>query len=443
MRKNIVVLGAAESGVGAALLAQAKGFEVFVSDRGKIAPAYKQELEQAGIPFEEEQHTEERILQADEVIKSPGIPEKAAMVQQIRAKGIPVSSEIDFAARYTQARILAITGTNGKTTTTLLAYHLLKESGWNVGLAGNIGKSFAKSVLEDAHDFYVLEVSSFQLDDIHSFKPEAAMLLNITPDHLDRYHYQMDLYAASKFRIAAYMDAQGLFIYNGSDEYLCSQMPKHPMACRQAAFHLQDYTHDSLHVRLHDGSEALFEELPLRGPHNGMNMSAAIMAAYFMGLSVEQIRKVLPSFRNTAHRLEEVGAIRGVRFVNDSKATNVDAARYALDSFREPLVWVAGGTDKGNDYALIDALVRRNVKALICLGVDNGKLLEAFGDLPEVRQTQDVRQAVAWGLELAAPGEVVLLSPCCASFDLFKNYEDRGNQFRQAVLDLKQEEEPA
>ncbi|MBO2007849.1 UDP-N-acetylmuramoyl-L-alanine--D-glutamate ligase [Hymenobacter negativus] len=453
-KKNIVILGAAESGVGAALLAQAKGHTVFVSDRGAIQPDYKQQLTQAGIEFEESQHTLERILQADEVIKSPGIPEKAPVIQALREKNIPIISEIEFAGRYTKAKCICITGTNGKTTTTLLTYHLLKEAGLSVGLAGNVGYSLAEQVIEDKFDYYVVELSSFQLDDTHEFQPWIAILLNITPDHLDRYGYSLESYAQAKLRITRNLDSSGAFIYNADDEVTNKYFQSAFLQTRQLPFslhhrhdvHLAGYyvAEDLLCTNLapglaEDGVELSTANSPLIGQHNRQNTLAAVLAARVAGLEISQIEAALATFQNADHRLQLVGEVNGARYINDSKATNVEAAWYALDGIHQPIVWIAGGTDKGNDYSSLLNLAERRVKALICLGVDNAKLRASFDDLvPHVEETQSMADAVARATAHAAPGDVVLLSPCCASFDLFKNYEDRGRQFAAAVQALHQ-----
>ena len=452
MQNFVVILGAAESGVGAALLAQAKGHTVFVSDRGAIQPDYKDKLVQAGIEFEENQHTLERILQADEVIKSPGIPEKAPVIQALREKKTPVISEIEFAGRYTRAQCICITGTNGKTTTTLLTYHLLKEAGLSVGLAGNVGFSLAEQVIADAHDYYVVELSSFQLDDTYDFQPWIAVLLNITPDHLDRYDYSLEHYAQAKLRIVRNQDSEGTFIYNADDENIqryfksalrpVHQMPfslHHRPDIDLAAYYESE---DLLCVDMLPGYCSETEKIstansPLIGQHNRQNTLAAVLAARVAGLSTGQIETALATFQNADHRLQVVGEINGVRFINDSKATNVEAAWYALDGLHQPIVWIAGGTDKGNDYSSLLHLAEARVKALVCLGVDNAKLHASFDSIvPQVEETQSMADAVARAAALAAPGDVVLLSPCCASFDLFKNYEDRGRQFAAAVGEM-------
>jgi UDP-N-acetylmuramoylalanine--D-glutamate ligase len=451
--KNIVVLGAAESGVGAALLAQAKGYGVFVSDRGAIQPQYKDKLTQAGIEFEENQHTLDRILQATEVIKSPGIPEKAPVIQALREQKTPIVSEIEFASRYTQARYIAITGTNGKTTTTLLTYHLLKEAGYNVGLAGNIGYSLAEQVIENKFDYYVLELSSFQLDDIAFFQPWIALLLNITPDHLDRYDYSMANYAEAKLRLVRNQDSDCYFIYNADDENIQRHFKAALRPMRQLPFSLHHRPDYQLGGYYKEEQKICFDLLPgyysttelistaksaLIGEHNRQNVLAAIMAARVAGVERAVIERALGTFHNADHRLQQVAEIDGVQYINDSKATNVEAAWYALDGIKRPIVWIAGGTDKGNDYATLQPLAGQKVKALVCLGVDNAKLRAAFADhVPHLEETQSMADAVARAAALASPGDVVLLSPCCASFDLFKNYEDRGRQFAAAVQALK------
>ena len=443
--KNLVILGAAESGVGAALLAQAKGYAVFVSDRGKIKPDYKAKLTQANIEFEENTHTLDRILAADEVVKSPGIPEKAPVIKALREEKIPIVSEIEFASRYTKARYIAITGTNGKTTTTLLTYHLLKEAGFNVGLAGNIGYSLAEQVIEDKFEYYVLELSSFQLDDIEFFQPWIALLLNITPDHLDRYDYSMQKYAEAKLRIARNQDSSCAFIYNADDENIQNYFKAALRPMRQLPFslhHRPDFQlggyyeeENELRLDLLPGYYSKTEKInttnsPLIGEHNRQNVLAAILAARVAGADCAAIEQALATFHNADHRLQTVAKIGGVEYINDSKATNVEAAWYALDGVKSDLVWIAGGTDKGNDYAPLQPLAQQKVKALICLGVDNAKLIAAFTPyVPHLAEARSMADAVRQATAQAAPGNVVLLSPACASFDLFQNYEDRGRQF--------------
>ena len=448
--QKIVVLGGGESGVGAALLAQAKGFDVFLSDRGSLAESYRSTLQNAGIPFEEGQHTEERILTASEVIKSPGIPATVPLVKKLRAQGIPVISEIEFAARYTNARLIGITGSNGKTTTTLLIYHLLKTAGLNVGLAGNIGDSFAEQVITDTFDYFVLELSSFQLDDMYQTHLNVMVLLNITPDHLDRYDYNFEQYIASKFRILQNALPEDDFIYFAESQPIRAELARHMPAVQALPISLTTlvspggYLTDGQLIATNRGQSFTLAqaETPLRGPHNAINMLAAILAAQSVGVSKEAIETGLKTFQNAAHRLEPAGTINGVQFINDSKATNVDSVFYALSSMEAPVIWIAGGLDKGNDYSQLDELVSQKVKALICLGVDNHKLVDYFGNtLSAIHETQQVEEAVAQGLAWAQPGDVVLLSPACASFDLFRNYEDRGNQFKAAVRNLMMNDE--
>ncbi|GAB4039921.1 UDP-N-acetylmuramoyl-L-alanine--D-glutamate ligase [Spirosoma jeollabukense] len=443
--KKIVVLGGGESGVGAALLAQAKGFDVFLSDKSALKDRYRITLQTAGIRFEEGQHTEDQILRATEVIKSPGIPATAPLVQKLRAQGTPIISEIEFAARYTKAKLIGITGSNGKTTTTLLIYHLLKTAGFNVGLAGNIGDSFAEQVINDTFDYYVLELSSFQLDGMYDTHLDVMILLNITPDHLDRYGYDFRNYIASKFRILQNAHPDDQFIYFAESQPILDELAKRQPIVDRLPISLQTsvapggYLADGqLITQYKEHSFAIAQaETPLRGPHNAINMLAAILAAQAVGIMKEAIETGLKTFQNAAHRLEPAGIINGITFINDSKATNVDSVFYALASMDAPTIWIAGGQDKGNDYHQLDELVRQKVKALICLGVDNHKLVDYFGGkVSAIYETQLITDAIAKGLEWGQSGDVVLLSPACASFDLFKNYEDRGNQFKAAVKKL-------
>ena len=453
---HIVILGAAESGVGAALLAQAKGHTVFVSDRGPIQADYKQQLTAAGIAFEESQHSLDKILAADEVVKSPGIPEKAPVIQALREKGTPIISEIELAGRYTRAKCICITGTNGKTTTTLLIYHLLKSAGLRVGLAGNVGFSLAEQVIADKFDYYVVELSSFQLDDTHDFQPWVSILLNITPDHLDRYGHSLEHYAQAKLRITRNLDGSGAFIYNADDEVTGKYFQSAFLETRQLPFslhhrrdiHLAGYytaenvlcTNLSPGLDEAGGVEVSTAHSPLIGQHNRQNTLAAVLAARVAGLSTGQIEAALATFQNADHRLQVVGEINGVRYINDSKATNVEAAWYALDGIQRPIIWIAGGTDKGNDYGSLHQVAAHRVKVLVCLGVDNAKLMAEFAPfIFSIEETQSMADAVARAAALAAPGDVVLLSPCCASFDLFKNYEDRGRQFIQCVKERMSE----
>ncbi|WP_428654069.1 UDP-N-acetylmuramoyl-L-alanine--D-glutamate ligase [Runella sp.] len=442
---KVVVLGGGESGVGAALLAQAKGFDVFLSDKGALSEDYRDILTANNIPFEEGQHSESRILAADEVIKSPGIPDKVPLIKKLYEQGTSVISEIEFAARYTKAKKIAITGSNGKTTTTLLIYHLLKSAGINVGLAGNIGESFAKQVINDTFDWFVLELSSFQLDNMYQFKADVGVLLNITPDHLDRYEYTFQKYVDSKFRLLQNMQPTDDFIYFSENEAIAAELNKKqfnvnhlPISFVKKESNGGFFKDGLLHLIRHPRTfDIRADELPIKGPHNAINAMAATLAAMAVGLTDEQIRNGLLTFQNAAHRLEPVAKINDIQFINDSKATNVDSVYYALNSFDTPIIWIAGGLDKGNDYTQIEDLVRRKVKALICLGKDNSKLLSFFTPIvPVIIETQDVNKAVSHAVSLGIPDEIVLLSPACASFDLFKNYEDRGNQFKAAVLNF-------
>lgn len=447
--KKIIILGGGESGVGAALLAKAKGFEVFLSDKGLLSDKYKEILAQNNIPFEEGEHTESQILDADEVIKSPGIPDKVELIKKLHSLKIPVISEIEFATRYTKAKIVAITGSNGKTTTTLLIYHILKNAGLNVGLAGNVGESFAKQVIEDTFDYFVLELSSFQLDNCYNFKADIAILLNITPDHLDRYNYEFQNYIESKFRVLQNMNASDDFIYFQESEALASELLKRndltvnllPISLvgetRQGGY----LENEVLKVNYKNESfEFPQAELPIKGSHNVINSLAAILVSKSLGLANEQITSGLKSFQSVEHRLEPCGEIKGVKYVNDSKATNVDSVFYALGSFDEPIILIMGGVDKGNDYRQIEKLVEQKVKALICMGKDNSKLLEFFGKkVPMIFSVDNLQKAVQLSADLGTEGDVVLLSPACASFDLFKNYEDRGRQFKEAVAGLMNE----
>jgi len=432
---KVVVLGAGESGLGAAILAKQKGHTVFVSDRGGIKEKYKNELEALGLEYEAHQHSEDRILGADIVIKSPGIPDKVPLVQQLVSKGIPVISEIEFAGRYTDSKIIGITGSNGKTTTTKLTYHLLKTAGFDVAMVGNVGKSFARSVAEGSHPYYVLELSSFQLDGIYEFRPDIALLLNITPDHLDRYDYQMEKYIQSKFRVTRSQSEEDVFIYNANNEnitsYLAENQPKAKcLAIGEASIQGRSFQMDGTSYTL-DGSQLL-------GMHNCMNAQFAVKAASLWGATPEQMQAALLSFVPVEHRMEKVATISEVVYINDSKATNVDAAYFALDAMKQPLVWIAGGQDKGNDYEMLKPLIAEKARVMICLGADNRKLIENFGSLVEVvEEAKSAEEAVAKAAALAKAGEAVLLSPACASFDLFDNYEQRGLLFKEAVLRRK------
>ena len=449
MNERVAILGAGESGTGAAILAKVKGYDVFVSEGSQIREKYRIELSKENIAFEEGIHTDNLILNAQLVIKSPGVPDKAEIVKKVKASGIPMIDEIEFASRHTKGKIIAITGTNGKTTTTLLTNHLMKNAGLNVALAGNVGFSMARQVAEQQHDWYVLEISSFQLDGTKKFQPEIAVLLNITPDHLDRYEYNMQNYVDSKFRMLQNMDSTQHFIYFNDDPIIGNEVrlrninpKKVPVSLKPTSEVPVRFDGEQMSFELKESFKISQSKTTLKGPHNLINTMAAVSAVYMAGVPVDAIRAGLKTFKNAPHRLESVAVIKGVEFVNDSKATNVDSVVYGLGSYTGPLIWIAGGVDKGNDYSIIKDEVKKKVKALICLGKDNGKLKDSFGDvLKQIYETQDVKELVHRALEVAAPGDVVLLSPACASFDLFKNYEDRGNQFRRAVLDLRDEVE--
>lgn len=445
MKKRIVILGAGESGVGSAILAQKQGFDVFVSDMGTIKEKYRKELQDKAILFEEKQHTELLILNTDEVIKSPGIPDKAPLIQKLLQKGIPVISEIEFAGRYTNAFTVCITGSNGKTTTTMLTYELLKQAGLKVGLAGNVGFSFARQVAENNFDHFVLELSSFQLDGMFNFKADIAVLMNITPDHLDRYDYKMENYIDSKFRIAQNQDQSNYFIYCTDDPILTDALKTRSVHSKMLPFGFNTnstegaYTENSqmyINVNQNELSMSMID-LALQGKHNVYNSMAAAIAAKVIKIRNEKIRECLTSFQGVEHRLERYLKVHGIDFINDSKATNVNSTWYALESMNKPVVWIAGGVDKGNDYSELIPLVKEKVKALICLGTDNEKLKEIFGTVvPTLIETQSMDEAVKNSYFLGKKGDVVLLSPACASFDLFNNYEDRGEQFKQAVKQL-------
>ncbi|MBO4371195.1 MAG: UDP-N-acetylmuramoyl-L-alanine--D-glutamate ligase [Paludibacteraceae bacterium] len=445
MAKRIVVLGGGESGTGAAVLAKVKGYEVFLSDRGPIKDKYKSLLDQYSIEWEENTHTEERILKADEVVKSPGIPEKAPLIQKLRGLGTPVISEIEFAGRYNKAKTVCITGSNGKTTTTLLTYHILKDAGLNVGLAGNVGKSFALQVATADYDYYVIELSSFQLDNMYDFKADIAVLLNITPDHLDRYEYQFQNYINSKMRITRNQTEEDVFIYWNDDENIQKELSKITSHAQRKPFSIQKsnevqaYTEENmLRTTPESGDLSMpLSELSLRGTHNLYNSMAAALSACSLQIKNENIRRSLSDFAGVEHRLEPVARVRGVLFVNDSKATNVNSCWYALESMNAPTVLILGGTDKGNDYTEIKALVQQKVKALVFMGKDNSKLERFFApmNIPYV-SVDSMDAAVDEAFAFAQDGDTVLLSPCCASFDLFKNYENRGELFKQCVKEL-------
>lgn len=441
----LAVLGAGESGVGTAILGIQEGYKVFVSDFGGIKERYKDVLEHFGINWEEHKHSEDILIQADLVMKSPGIPDTAPIVQKLSEKGIPVISEIEFAARYTDATIIGITGSNGKTTTTMLTYHLLKAGGLNVGMAGNIGDSFAKMVAEEDYDHYVLEISSFQLDGIEKFQPHIAVITNITPDHLDRYEYQMEKYVESKFRITENQLATDYFIYDADDEEIRDVLPNIPVKAKMLPFSLTqsitegaEIENENIKINTpHNSLEMSTDIVRLQGKHNLKNTMAAAMVANIMGIRDDVIRKSITNFQGAPHRLETVLKIHHVNYINDSKATNVNATYYALESMTNPTVWIVGGQDKGNDYTALMPLVREKVKAIVCLGLDNTKLKEAFGNVVEpFVETFAMSEAVKVAYKIAERGDTVLLSPACASFDIFKNYEDRGEQFKEAIKQL-------
>ena len=443
---KIVVLGAGESGVGAAMLAQKQGFDVFVSDFGVIPTQYKTQLEELNIPFEEQQHTSSLIMEAVEVIKSPGIPDTVPILLEIKKKQIPVISEIEFAKRYTNARTVCITGSNGKTTTTMLTYHILKNAGLNVGLAGNIGHSFAAQVATAEFDWYVLELSSFMLDDMHEFKADIAVLLNITPDHLDRYDYKLGNYAASKMRITRNQSADDVFIYCADDEETIKILKKNRINARAYPFSIRrkvesgaflENDNIQININLNDQLTMSISELALQGKHNIYNSMASGIVAKVLDIRNTTIRESMGDFKNIEHRLEHVAKISGVNYINDSKATNVNSTWYALESVSEGVVLIMGGVDKGNDYEMLKDMVHQKVKSIVCLGKDNKRIHEAFEDDVEIIvNTFSAHEAVQVAYHLAKKGDTVLLSPACASFDLFKNYEDRGNQFKAAVKEL-------
>jgi UDP-N-acetylmuramoylalanine--D-glutamate ligase len=443
---RLVILGSGESGVGAALLGKQKGYEVFVSDGGKIKDGYKKELEAAGIAFEEGGHTEALILNADEVCKSPGIPEKAEMVKKIRAKGIQIISEIELAYRFKgDSKIIAITGSNGKSTTTSLIYHICITAGLDAALVGNIGYSFAKQIAEAPKAWYIAEISSFQLDDIITFRPDVSVLLNITEDHLDRYEYKFENYINSKFKIIQNQTMEDHFIYCLDDDVITSKLSTLILPTNPLPFSMKQELKkggyikgDQMMLRIQEERVSMsIYDFALKGKHNNYNTMAAGIAAATIGIRKEKIREAVKNFHSLEHRMEFVAMVRGVEFINDSKATNVNSTWYALESMNKPTVLVLGGTDKGNDYGLIADLVKEKVKAIVCMGVDNQKIIAAFKDLvPVIVETESAKKAVNASFKLAEKGDVVLLSPACASFDLFKNYEDRGCQFKDAVKEL-------
>ncbi len=442
--KKIVVLGAAESGAGAAVLAKVKGFDVFVSDMGNIRDNYKKLLDDHQIEWEEGQHTEERILAADEVIKSPGIPDTAPMIKKVKERNIPIISEIEFAGRYTNSKMICITGSNGKTTTTSLIYHIFKDAGYDVGLAGNIGRSLALQVAEEPHEYYVIELSSFQLDNMYDFRANVAVLLNITPDHLDRYDFKMQNYVDAKMRITQNQTSDDAFIYWNDDPIIQRELEKYDIKAVKLPFsELKErgsigYIEEGQYkIEYPTPFNMEQEELSLTGKHNIYNSLAAGIASKVSGIKNEVIRKSLSDFPGVEHRLEKVTTVRGVQYINDSKATNVDACWYALESMKTPTILIIGGKDKGNDYEPIKDLVRQKCAGLVYLGADNKKLHDNFDALGiPVRDTHSMKECVEACYEMAEPGMTVLLSPCCASFDLFKNMEDRGEQFKTLVRNL-------
>ncbi len=445
MKSFIVILGAGESGVGSAVLALKKGHDVFVSDSGVIKDEYRKILNEYSVKFEEGSHNHDLILKADEVIKSPGIPDKAPIVAKLIASKIPVISEIEFASRYTSAKIISITGSNGKTTTTNLIYHILSKAGLNVVMAGNVGSSFAMSVATESPDYYVLELSSFQLDGVFKFRSDISVLMNITPDHLDRYDYKMDNYIRSKFRIIRNQRAEDTFIYWSEDpvieEFL--RTTETPVQKMPFSWEPNEASHawtedETLFIKYPNKTNLMtIHDLALKGKHNAYNSMAAAIAAKVLNIRKEVIRESLSEFQGVEHRLENVLSVHGINFINDSKATNVNSAWYALECMKGDVVWIAGGIDKGNDYSELFQVVRQKVRALVCLGKDNSKLLEAFGGkVPTIVEAYSMEEAVRSAYYLSKKGDSVLLSPACASFDLFKNYEDRGRQFKDAVRNL-------
>jgi UDP-N-acetylmuramoylalanine--D-glutamate ligase len=446
MNKRMVVLGGGESGVGAAVLARQQGYDVFVSDSGPLQPAHKLELEMKGIKFEEGGHSEQQVMHCDEIVKSPGIPEKNDWVKRIREKGIPIISEIELAYRYRgQSKILAVTGSNGKTTTTSMTYHIFKHAGFECAMAGNIGYSFARQVAEDPKAWYILEISSFQLDDIKKFNPDIAILTNITEDHLDRYEYNFQNYVRSKFRIVMNQTSQDYFIYCEDDPVIKQYLNQHSIPSNPLPFTMQHELNNGGFIKngqmtIQGPGERVqmsIYDFALKGIHNQYNTMAAAIAAVTVGIRKQKIREAIQSFEALEHRMEYVSTVRGVEFINDSKATNVNSTWYALESMTKPVVLILGGIDKGNDYSLIRDLVKEKVKAIVCMGLDNRKIHEAFqNDVAVMVNTISAEEAVKAAFHFAKKGDVVLLSPACASFDLFKNYEDRGKQFKEAVKDL-------
>lgn len=444
-KAKLVILGGGESGVGAAILGAQKGFEVFLSDLGEIQDEYKRVLRERGLDFEERQHTEALILDADLVVKSPGIPDKAPIVVKLRAQSIPIISEIEFAGRYTTAKTICITGSNGKTTTTMLTYELLKRTGLNVGLAGNVGKSFALQVAEESFDYYVIELSSYQLDGMFDFRADIAVLLNITPDHLDRYEYKMENYVDSKMRILQNQGPNDWFVYCADDPIILAELEKRTVNATKVPFSITRILdeggwveNNTMKLNVNNNTfDMTIYDLALQGKHNLYNSMAAGLSGSIVNLRKEVIRECLSDFQGVEHRLERFLRVHNIEFINDSKATNINSVWYALESMQTPVVWIVGGVDKGNDYSELFDLVKQKVKAIICLGKDNSKIIAAFeGKVKEIVDTKSMEEAVRSSYFLAEKGDAVLLSPACASFDLFRNYEDRGRQFKEAVRNL-------
>ncbi len=446
MNKKIVILGAGESGVGVAVLAKKKDYEVFVSDSGTLKKEYKNVLLHYGISFEEGRHTEDWCLQADEIVKSPGIPDKVPLIQKIKEANIPIISDIEFAARYTKAKKICITGSNGKTTTTMLTYHVLKKAGLNVGLGGNVGKSFAMQIATSDFDYYVLELSSFQLDYMFEFKADVAVITNITPDHLDRYDYKFQNYVDSKFRILNNQTPADYFIYNADDPVTQTELLKRNIPASKIPISLNSIPegnaayvkNDEIIININTNKlNMTLETLALQGKHNIYNSMAASVISRLFDIRKDVIKESMSEFQGIEHRLEHVTKVHGIEFINDSKATNVNSTWYALESMNRPVIWIVGGLDKGNDYSCLKPLVKSKVKAIVCLGLDNSKIFEEFGNMvPIITETNSAKEAVETSYNLGVLDDIVLLSPACASFDLFKNFEDRGMQFKRAVYDL-------
>ncbi len=443
--KHIAILGAGESGIGTAILAKKRGWEIFLSDFGKVAEKFREPIIELGIDWEEGKHSEDKILSADLIVKSPGIPDKAPIIVAALKKGIKVISEIEFGGYYNQAKTICVTGSNGKTTTASLCYHILKKAGVNVGLAGNIGDSFAGQVASKTFDWYVLELSSFQLDGMYDFRADIAILMNITPDHLDRYDYDMQKYTDSKFRIIQNQTASDWFIYNYDDPIIQKEIAKREIKAKQAPFSIKEEinlggylnSNQQITININNPFTMSIHELALKGKHNTQNSLASGIASRILEIRKEVVRESLSDFVNVEHRLEFVAKVHGIEFINDSKATNINSTWFALESMDKPTVWIVGGVDKGNDYSELTELVKEKVKAIICLGKDNSKIIEAFGPITDqIFEAGSAMEAVAYGYRLAKKDETVLMSPACASFDLFENYEERGNEFKKAVRSL-------